>query len=121
MLSAAIRVLPVSSDQSCLKSNLGCPCLVAFGGSGVRAVAHTCHGSHAKQPCLVAAGTYNGEAACCALNSWAQTHVSWLQVAFEGVGSMPMERINSYRARKQREVDREMAARETRVSGCFHD
>lgn len=30
---------------------------------------------------------------------------------------MPMERINSYRARKQREVDREMAARETRVGG----
>lgn len=27
---------------------------------------------------------------------------------------MPMERINSYRARKQREVDREMAARQTR-------
>ena len=40
-----------------------------------------------------------------------------MQVAFEGVGSMPMERINSYRARKQREVDREMAARETRVRG----
>ncbi|EFN58503.1 hypothetical protein CHLNCDRAFT_56888 [Chlorella variabilis] len=37
-------------------------------------------------------------------------------VAFEGVGSMPMERINSYRARKQREVDREMAERETRVN-----
>ncbi len=31
---------------------------------------------------------------------------------------MPMERINSYRARKQREVDREMAARETRVRGA---
>lgn len=44
-----------------------------------------------------------------------QTASSALQVAFEGVGSMPMERINSYRARKQREVDREMAARETRV------
>lgn len=35
------------------------------------------------------------------------------QVAFDGVGSMPMERINSYRARKQREVDRELAERET--------
>jgi hypothetical protein len=39
-----------------------------------------------------------------------------VQVAFEGVGSMPMERIDRYRARKQREVDREMAARETRVN-----
>lgn len=29
---------------------------------------------------------------------------------------MPMERINTYRARKQREVDREMAERETRVN-----
>ena len=29
---------------------------------------------------------------------------------------MPMERIDRYRARKQREVDREMAARETRVN-----
>ncbi|KAL4457817.1 hypothetical protein ABPG75_012682 [Micractinium tetrahymenae] len=36
-----------------------------------------------------------------------------MKVAFEGVGSMPMERINSYRARKQREVDREFAERET--------
>ncbi|KAL4443069.1 hypothetical protein ABPG77_008560 [Micractinium sp. CCAP 211/92] len=36
-----------------------------------------------------------------------------MKVAFDGVGSMPMERINSYRARKQREVDRELAERET--------
>ena len=44
------------------------------------------------------------------------TYCAHAQVAFEGVGSMPMERINSYRARKQREVDREMAERQARAN-----
>ena len=39
-----------------------------------------------------------------------------MQTAFEGVGSMPMGTIRRHRERKQKEVDREFAARETRAA-----
>eukprot|EP00887_Chlorella_sp_A99_P001441 scaffold8.g1441.t1 len=39
-----------------------------------------------------------------------------MRVAFEGVGSMPMDTIRRHRAMKQAEVDHEMAARETRLA-----
>ena len=37
-----------------------------------------------------------------------------LKVAFDGVGSLPMKQINKYRDEKQRMVDKELAARNTR-------
>ena len=39
-----------------------------------------------------------------------------MRVAFDKVGSLPMDTIRRHRARKQVEVDHEMAARETRVA-----
>jgi hypothetical protein len=38
-----------------------------------------------------------------------------MRLAFDGVGSMPMERIRQFREHNQREVDSEFAARETRL------
>ena len=43
-------------------------------------------------------------------------HAAAMQTAFEGVGSMPMGTIRRHRERKQKEVDREFAARETRAA-----
>jgi len=38
-----------------------------------------------------------------------------IRVAFDGIGSLPMDRIQKYRVRNQETVDREFAARETRA------
>lgn len=77
------------------------------------------HALHAGAAAAVAAAAAaaGGAVAGDGIDRWRCCLSCLLQVAFEGVGSMPMDRINSYRARKQREVDREMAARETRVGG----